>query len=218
MYYLIFVALVVVILLILWRPSSVRGYCSEDDPYKNPIVIDNLIKKEEADHIIEVAKTKFNSSTILSGSNESIRKSETAWIGRKDPIIKDVFERLSKRFDFILDNTEDLQVVRYMPGGYYNDHHDSCCDDTQHCRDFIKKSGQRVLTILIYLNDEFEAGHTNFPKLNLNLKADKYGGIVFNSLESGGSRCHPKSLHKGTPVTSGVKYVCNIWVREKKWY
>jgi prolyl 4-hydroxylase len=180
-------------------------------------VIDNIITQKEADYILEKAKPKFNNSLILSGPDESIRKSETAWLGRKEPVVRDVIERLSQQFKFDVDNVEDLQVVRYVPGGYYNEHHDSCCEDSDHCHEFVKDSGQRVLTILIYLNDEFEGGHTNFPNLGLNLKADKYGGIVFNSLELGGSRCHPKALHKGTPVTAGTKYVCNVWVREKKW-
>ena len=222
MYHLIsiFLILIIVIIIVFWykvkTPVKV-GFCSQADPYIKPVTIDNLVTPEEAEYIIKIAKTKFKNSTIVSGKDESIRKSETAWFNRKEAVIKDIFERLSKQFKFDLKNVEDLQVVRYTPGGFYNDHHDSCCDNNDHCRDFAKKSGQRVLTILMYLNDEFEGGNTNFPNLSLNLKADKYGGIVFHPLELGGSRCHPNSLHKGTPVTEGVKYICNIWVREKEW-
>lgn len=221
MYHLIFLsmAVVAIILILLWyrrRPVNV-GFCPKSDPYVKPFTVENLVTPEEVEYIIETAKTRFSNSTIVSGKDESIRKSETAWLRKSEPVIKDIFERLSKQFKFNLKNVEDLQVVRYTPGGYYNEHHDSCCDDNDHCRDFAKKSGQRVLTILMYLNDEFEDGYTHFPNLSLQLKANKYGGIVFYPLELGGSRCHPNSLHKGTPVTSGTKYICNIWVREKEW-
>lgn len=217
MWYL-FILLLLLIALFMWpKSNSVSGYCSQSANYIKPQVVNNLITPEEAEHILETVKPKFKNSTILSGSDESIRKSETAWLGRNELIIKDIFERLSKQFKFNIENVEDLQVVKYMPGGFYNKHHDSCCDDNDHCRNFIKKSGQRVLTILMYLNDDFEDGHTNFINLGVNLKADKYGGIIFHPLEQGGNKCHPNALHKGTPVKSGVKYICNIWVREKKW-
>ena len=219
MYHLILVALVLfIIMLLLWIKRPVKlGFCSKNDQYIEPSITDNLITPEEADYIMKIASPKFEKSTILSGNNDSIRKSETAWLSKNDSVIKTIYKRFSTYYKFNIDNAEDFQVVKYEPGGFYNEHHDSCCDDTDHCRDFARQSGQRVLTILIYLNDEFEGGHTSFPNLGLNLKADKYGGIVFYPLELGGNRCHPNSLHKGTPVTSGTKYICNIWVREKKW-
>lgn len=219
MYHLIVVAAVLVLLITLWwfrRPKVNLGFCSADAPYVKPAVIENLITPNESKYILESAKSKFNDSTILSGKDDSIRKSETAWLKKDDPVVDTIFKRFSEQFKFDVANVEDLQVVRYQPGGFYNDHHDSCCDDTQHCQDFVRKSGQRVLTILIYLNDEFEGGHTNFKNLNLNLKASPLGGIVFHPLQSGGGNfCHPNALHKGTPVTSGVKYICNVWVRER---
>ena len=219
MYHLIVVVAVLVLLTTLWwfrRPTVNLGYCSADAPYVKPVVIENLITPGESEYVLENAKSKFNDSTIMSGEDDSIRKSETAGLSKDDPTVKTIFKRFSEQFNFDVANVEDLQVVRYIPGGFYNDHHDSCCDDTPHCRDFVKKSGQRVLTILIYLNDEFEGGHTNFKNLNINLKAKPLGGIVFHPLQLGGGNfCHPNALHRGTPVTSGVKYICNVWVRER---
>ena len=217
--FVIFVMILVVIVVLECRPvtaASPEGYSSENDDYIKPVIVDNIVTPQEAEHIIEQAQSRFTKSNILGGFHENIRKSETAWLKKDDPIVRNIFQRLSESFDFDIENTEDLQVVKYEPGGYYNEHHDSCCDDNDHCRNFVKKSGQRVLTVLIYLNDEFEDGYTNFPNLDINLKAEKYGGIVFRPLETGGKRCHPHALHKGTPVTSGIKYICNVWVREGK--
>lgn len=219
MYYPIVIAaaLALALFLVLWfrRSKNELGFCSADAPYTKPVVYDNLMTPEESDYVLEKAKADFSESTILSGADHSIRKSETAWLRKTDPVIETFFSRLSKQFNFDMANVEDLQVVRYQPGGFYNEHHDSCCDNTSHCRDFASKSGQRVLTILIYLNDDFEGGYTNFKNLDLNLKAKPLGGIVFHPLETGGNKCHPNALHKGTPVTSGVKYICNVWVRER---
>jgi len=208
--------LVAVALAVTFALALAVTFFSRRPGYPDPIVVNDLLSPEETENILETAKTRFNSSTVLSGRDDSIRKSETAWIKKDEPVVRGIFERFAKRYKFNLDNVEDLQVVRYTPGGFYNEHHDACCQDNDHCRDFVKKSGQRVLTILIYLNDDFEDGHTEFPNLGLRLRPPKNGGIVFGSLEKGVNMCDPAGLHKGTPVTSGTKYICNIWVREKK--
>jgi prolyl 4-hydroxylase len=181
--------------------------------YSKPKLYNNLITQQEAEYILNYTKDKFTTSKILSGLDKTIRKSETTWINKDDDVVNKIYDRLSKIFKFDKRNAEQLQVVKYTPGGYYKEHHDACCEQTEHCNDFTKNSGQRVLTILIYLNDDFEEGGTNFPTLHLNLKPQKYGGVVFYPLANN-KTCHPDSLHSGIAVKSGVKYVCNIWIRE----
>jgi prolyl 4-hydroxylase len=70
--------------------------------------------------------------------------------------------------------------------------------------------------MLIYLNDDFTGGSTTFKNLDLDVKPEKFGGVLFRPLEDGGNRCHPLALHRGNPIESGVKYICNVWVREGK--
>ena len=113
-----------------------------------------------------------------------------------------------------IENTEALQIVKYEPSGYYREHHDSCCDNSDICYDFIKRGGHRIKTVLIYLNDDFTEGATYFPVLNKKYKPLKYSAIIFNPLAVNCNKCHPKALHAGLPVASGVKYVANLWFRE----
>jgi len=214
---LILLFLLIIIISVIFLKKSSFEYSKATDSYTMPVMYRDLISKEEGDYILSKASSEFKTSSTLSGVDLSVRKSETMWIYRTDPIIKEIYSRLSKQFKFDPKNAEDLQVVKYPEGGYYREHHDSCCDDKPECEDFVKKSGQRVLTILIYLNDAFEEGSTRFPTLNLDIKPPKYGGVVFHPLEDSGNRCHPYALHTGTNVKSGTKYICNIWVREKEW-
>ena len=114
-----------------------------------------------------------------------------------------------------MEHTEDLQIVRYQPGTYYKEHHDACCADSQACTDFENKGGQRVGTLLLYLNEEFTDGETHFPNLNVKMKAPPGSAIFFKPLGSE-DKCHPNALHAGLPISSGIKYVCNAWVRESE--
>ena len=193
-----------------------EGYSSESDDYTPPKIYPDIISPEEADYIIKTASKEFKNSETLGGYDKSIRQSKTAWLYSSDPVILDILKRVCAITGSPVENCEAMQVVEYSIGGYYNHHHDSCCDPSDKCDTFIKDSGQRVYTMLIYLNDSFEGGETDFPKLKLKLKAPKYSGILFRPLANGTSKCHPLALHAGTPVKSGTKYVCNIWIREKK--
>ena len=113
------------------------------------------------------------------------------------------------------EHAEKLQVVKYQPGGFYSAHYDASCDDKKECVEFEKNGGQRIVTLIIYLNDDYEGGHTEFTNLKKNYKLNKGDALLFYSLEKNGNLCHPLSLHSGTSVKSGEKYIANIWLREK---
>ena len=83
-------------------------------------------------------------------------------------------------------------------------------------KDFLKRGGHRIATMVIYLNDDFEGGSTRFINLDRNIKPKKYGSIYFHTLDKNEKKCHPYGLHAGLPVTSGNKYIANIWIRENK--
>ena len=194
--------------------SKINGFSDKKDNYTLPVVRQNLVTSYEAKYIIDKASESFKDSEIIAGYDTSIRKSQTTWIYRCDPVVGPIIKRLCEQNGVPLENAEPLQVVKYKPGGFYNDHHDACCEDDSKCKEFIKDGGQRVLTILIYLNDSFEGGATKFTELDTEIKAPIYGGIIFHPLAEGTNQCHPLGLHRGMPITSGTKYVCNLWIRE----
>ena len=193
------------------------NYASMSDEYEDPYVINNIITEEEAAHIISKSSTHLNESCILGEVLDTkIRKSKSTWLYSSDPVIMNIMKRISNIVKLPLENAEALQVVKYEPSGYYNEHHDACCDGHQLCKEFIKRGGQRVKTVLIYLNDEFTEGATNFPVLNMKIKPPKHSAVIFNPLAKNNNKCHPKALHAGLPVKSGIKYVANLWFREEK--
>jgi prolyl 4-hydroxylase len=195
-----------------------RGFCEMSDAYDLPQEYPNFITHEEGQYILEKASPLFSESTIVSGTDESIRKSQTAWLRKTDPIVAGIMQRLCTITNLPFANVEDMQVVKYEINGYYNEHHDSCCDSHPNCIDFEKRGGQRIITLIIYLSDDFEGGYTRFPNLNKEYKPKKWDGLLFYPLqrdgEHGKKKAHPLALHAGTPVTKGQKYIANIWIRE----
>jgi len=213
----IVLVILVCILLLLSTRGSERGFTDDDAPWEHPQIVKDVLTPEECKYIIDKATPMFKRSAVVGAVGpDASRTSQTAWIPKADPVAQKVFTKALEFIGKTLEECEDLQVVKYEPGTYYREHHDSCCDGSQGCLDFEKEGGQRVATLLVYLNSDFTDGETHFPKLDLKLKADPGSAILFRPLGSDEAKCHPKALHAGLPISSGVKYVCNAWVRENK--
>jgi len=211
------VLVVLMCVLVLLSRNTERGFTHDDASWEHPQIVKDVLTPDECQYIIDKATPMFSRSTVvgIEGADAS-RTSQTAWIPKTDPVAQKVFEKALEHTGKTLAECEDLQVVKYEPGTYYREHHDSCCDGSQGCLDFEKEGGQRVATLLVYLNSDFTDGETHFPNLDLKLKADPGSAILFRPLGSEEAKCHPKALHAGLPISSGVKYVCNAWVRENK--
>ena len=192
-----------------------RGYEHPESTWDGPQTIHGILNSEECEYIMKLAEGSFARSSVVGvdGADAS-RTSETAWISRDDPVARKVLEHACHMTGKPYENVEDLQVVRYKPGTYYRAHHDACCDETKACSLFENKGGQRVGTLLVYLNSDFTDGETHFPEYgDVKLKAPPGSAIFFRPLGQE-DKCHPKALHAGLPISSGTKYVCNAWVRE----
>jgi prolyl 4-hydroxylase len=219
---LIMVAVLAIILCVLFliriiQPKG-RGFADITAEWDAPFIVDSILTPEECTYLIDKATPFFNRSAVVGTLlPDTSRTSETAWIDKMDPVAQKVFDKVLELSGKKLENCEDLQIVRYKPGTYYNSHHDSCCDNSEGCLEFSRNGGQRVATLLVYLNSEFTDGETHFPTFgDLKLKASPGSAIFFRPLAKNVNKCHPNALHAGLPISSGVKYVCNVWVREEK--
>jgi prolyl 4-hydroxylase len=214
---LIVILAICIILLVLPTPKVFEkfgGYADMNDPWETPTVVDSLLTDEDCKEIIKLAEPKFERSKVVGSGENSDRTSETAWISKSHPMAQKILLAACELAGKDLENCEDLQVVRYTPGTFYRPHHDSCCDDTDGCREFEKNGGQRVGTLIMYLNNDFTEGRTHFPNLNKMFRAPAGSGLFFRPMDTEYKKCHTLALHGGMPPTSGTKYLCNAWIRE----
>ena len=96
-----------------------------------------------------MASPMFADSLLVSGTMDNVRKSQTAWLSRDDPVISKIIERVCGLTKIPFINAEKMQVVKYDKNGFYNPHYDASCDDRPECVEFEKNGGQRVITMLM---------------------------------------------------------------------
>ena len=129
-----------------------------------------------------------------------------------DLIVEMIRHRIANQLRAPLDCLEMSQVLHYGVGQEFVLH----CDflDPQALREEIARNGQRVATVLIYLNEDFEGGQTSFPRLGLNHRGKTGDALVFGNVDAAGGP-DPRSQHAGCPPTLGEKWVFSQWVRNQ---
>lgn len=127
-------------------------------------------------------------------------------------------ERLDRRFAALMnlppENGEGIQVLCYASGGATAPHFDFLLPTNQANRDSVARSGQRLSTLIAYLNDVEQGGETVFPDAGWMVSPQRGHGVYFESSNSRGQLDH-RSLHAGQPVLSGEKWIATKWMRQR---
>lgn len=109
---------------------------------------------------------------------------------------------------------EPTQVLHYAVGEQFRPHHDFLDPDAPGFAEQLRLYGQRIATVLIYLNDGYEGGETVFPKLGISYRGGAGDGLFWTNVDREG-RADPLTMHAGTPPTSGEKWVVSQWIRDR---
>ena len=130
-------------------------------------------------------------------------------------MVKNIFHKISKLIDLSKYELEDLQIGHYHPGQYYQPHYDQCYNiNEESCQKFCNNDGPRVKTILIYLNDNYQGGETNFPLLQQKFKLNQGNALLFENTNIQEKQVHQLALHQGTELVSGEKWIANVWIQK----
>jgi prolyl 4-hydroxylase len=122
----------------------------------------------------------------------------------ENPAVHALNRRLAAASGTDVARGEPLQILRYRPGGEYRPHFDS----------IPGFANQRAMTMLVWLNDDYEGGETHFPAAGLKLKGRVGDAILFRNTGPDG-RPDPASGHSGLPVTAGEKRIASRWIHER---
>lgn len=125
--------------------------------------------------------------------------------------ISAIEEQISRITGIPVEHGEGLQVLRYEVGQQYHPHFDQFDTDRGNMTHILSRGGQRVATFLMYLNTPEEGGETLFPNAGISVSAVEGNALLFKYPTPFDK---PLSLHSGSPVVKGEKWVATKWFRE----
>jgi len=109
---------------------------------------------------------------------------------------------------------EPITVLHYDEGEEITDHFDFVDPNLPTYGQEIAERGQRVVTFLVYLNDDYGGGETAFPRLEISHKGRRGEGLFFvNALPDGSADV--RTLHAGRTPVNGEKWIVSQFVRDR---
>jgi prolyl 4-hydroxylase len=181
------------------------------------VVFGSLLSDDECAGLMALAAPRLvRSETVdnATGGTEvnAARTSDGMFFERGEaPLIAHIEQRIADLLHWPVDHGEGLQVLRYRPGAEYKPHHDYFDPVHPGTESILKRGGQRVASLVMYLNTPQGGGATTFPDVGLEVWPVR-GNAVFFSYD----RAHVDTLtlHGGAPVTAGEKWVATKWLRQ----
>src|SRR5690606_35436408 len=112
-------------------------------------------------------------------------------------------------------NMEGATVLHYDVGEQITNHYDFVDPSIPDYEDEVRVRGERVITFLGYLNDDYDGGETDFPRLGVRHKGRRGDGLYFvNALSTGAPDL--RSLHAGRPPLRSEKWILSQFVRNRR--
>lgn len=133
-----------------------------------------------------------------------------------DPFIIAISRRIDDLLGMPSEWGELIQGQRYLPGQEFKPHNDFFFPTQKHWEAERKRGGQRSWTAMAFLNEVEEGGETSFVEAEIKIPPTPGVLLIWNNASPDGTP-NEGTLHAGTPVISGEKYVLTKWYRTRKW-
>ena len=178
-----------------------------------------MLSDDECEELIRRSAVKLaRSTTIDSQTGQEIVIPNRSSFGtffslNEDNFIARLDGRLSELLRWPVDHGEGIQILRYQVGGEYRPHFDYFPPGDSGSGPHISQGGQRIGTLVMYLNDVEDGGETIFPKIGLSV-IPRRGHAVYFSYCNSRNQADPLTLHGGAPVRRGEKWIATKWLRQ----
>lgn len=191
----------------------VRVTVSTDAPVVR--VLENLLTADECDDLIGEAKPRLaRALTVDVDGRHQVDERRTSQgmffaIG-ETPLVQKIEQRIADLLAMPVSHGEGLQILHYQPGQEYEPHFDWFNPEQPGFSAVTARGGQRIASVVMYLNTPEEGGGTAFPRIGLTVTAMR-GSAVYFAYDTGDEA----SLHAGLPVIKGEKWIATKWLRER---
>jgi len=180
-----------------------------------------VMSADECKELIAMAKPRLKPSTVLDPqTGQDVVAAYRSSLGmffrpQENALVARLEQRFAQLMNLPLENGEGLQVLHYPPQAGSAPHFDFLQPSTEASRHSIERSGQRVSTLVTYLNDVEQGGETVFPEAAWSVTPQPGHALYFEYCNSAG-QVDPRSLHAAAPVLRGEKWVASKWMRQRR--
>ncbi len=107
---------------------------------------------------------------------------------------------------------EALTVLHYDIGEQITEHFDFIDPNVPNYAQQVQERGQRMVTFLVYLNDDYVGGETEFPRLGISHRGRCGDSLFFVNAFADG-RPDTRMLHAGRPTSRGEKWIVSQFIK-----
>lgn len=179
--------------------------------------VPNFLMPDECRRMIQIVDRFAKPSKVFHLDYASgFRTSYSGDVDPFDPFVMMIERRIDDLMGIPHEWGETIQGQRYAPGQEFKAHCDFFHTDQDYWAEERRRGGQRSWTAMAYLNTVPEGGSTDFPRIGLSVPPVEGTLLIWNNMNRKGDP-NGYTLHAGTPVVRGTKYIVTKWYRSKKW-
>lgn len=142
------------------------------------------------------------------------RTSYSGDLDPRDPLVAAISARIDALLGVPAEIGEPVQGQRYAPGQEFKPHNDWFYTSESYWPQEERRGGQRSWTAMAYLNEVEAGGATAFTAAGIAIEPKPGVLLVWNNALPDGTP-NEATLHAGTPVERGTKYVITKWYRTR---
>ncbi len=185
-------------------------------PPHGVVVIENALDEERCKSFVEKAKNGHREwlkigvvdpeTGEMTDQRDKTRVTQYAELGESQEQLNSLVQELwtgtvAPAFDVQIEFFEYPHILCYSPGGFYGMHADS--DHFHQSIDKWERVVDRDISMLLYLNSEFEGGALHFVNFNYRYQPRPGDLLLFPSDQ--------RYAHRAEEVTSGERYSVVSW-------
>ena len=179
--------------------------------------VDDFMAADECANLVQMIDRTCKPSEVFDhGYKEVWRTSHSGNVDRDNTFVHMLESRIDQLLGLPHEYGETMQGQRYHVGQEFKYHLDLFWTKADYWKKEAKQGGQRSITAMCFLNDVEEGGDTAFTEIGIAVPPERGKLLIWNNQSPTGTP-NEKTMHAGTPVIKGTKYIITKWYRTRKW-
>jgi prolyl 4-hydroxylase len=184
------------------------------------VSLPSLLTRDECDYLISRGAPYLQPATVGTAAGgvamAQVRSNDSMLFSAADTdvIVQSLDSRIAAVLGQPAEHGERLALLRYQAGQAYAPHCDWIDPSMPGKAEIVARQGQRIASLLVYLNHEFEGGHTRFVQLGWSFKGEPGDALLWRNVTAEG-HVDRRTLHAGEPPTAGEKWLLSKWMRNR---